>query len=98
MIREAIRHGLWCSDEAICMQPYAWAATGRLRRLFEDWPGNPIVGRGHMDLSTDIHGFVVDHLGPDAAFLGDLDLPLQLWNGDGHEQADVSEYDDEAEE
>jgi hypothetical protein len=98
MIREAIRHGLWCGDEAICMQPYAWAATGRLRRLFEDWPGNPIVGRGHMDLSPVIHGFVVDHLGPDAAFLGDLDLPLQLWNGDGHEQADVSEYDDGAEE
>lgn len=98
MIREAIRHGLWLDDEAIRMQPYAWAATGRLRGLFEDWPGNPIVGRGHMDLSPGIHGFVFDHLGPDAAFLGDLDLPLQLWNGDGHEHADLSEYNDENEE
>jgi len=98
MIREAIRHGLWLDDEAICMQPYAWAATGRLRRLFAERLGYPIGERGHMDLSPDIHGFVADHLGPDAAFLGDLDLPLQLWNGDGYEHADVSEYNDENEE
>lgn len=98
MIREAIRHGLWLDDEAICMQPYAWAATGRLRRLFAERLGYPIRERGHMDLSPDIHGFVATHLGPGTAFLGDLDLPLQLWNGDGHEHADVSEYNDENEE
>ena len=97
MIREAIRHGLWLGDEAICMQPYAWAATGRLRRLFAERLAYPLGERGHMDLSPEIHGFVVDHLGPDAAFLGDLDLPLQLWNGDGQEQADAMEYSDETE-
>lgn len=98
MIREAIRHGLWLGDEAICMQPYAWAATGRLRRLFAERLAYPLGERGHMDLSTEIHGFVADHLGSDAAFLGDLDLPIQLWDGDAHEQADVIEYDDEIEE
>lgn len=98
MIREAIRQGLWLGDEAICMQPYAWAATGRLRRLFAERLAYPLGERGHMDLSPEIHGFVADHLGPDAAFLGDLDLPLQLWNGDSQEQADVTEYDDETEE
>lgn len=98
MIREAIRHGLWLDDEAICMQPYAWAATGRLRRLFAERLAYPLGERGHMDLSPEIHGFVADHLGPDAAFLGDLDLPLQLWNGDSQEQADATEYDDETEE
>ena len=98
MIREAIRHSLWPEDEAARMHPYAWAATGRLRRLFAEWPGNPIGERGHMDLAPDIHRFVADHLGPDVAFLGDLDLPLQLWNGDGHEPAGVSAYNDENEE
>lgn len=99
MIREAIRHDLWDVDEANLMHPYAWASTSRLRRLFEDWPHNPIGQRGYlMDLSPEIHAFVADHLGQDAAFLGDLDLPLQLWDGDTQEQADVTEYDDETEE
>ncbi|MBB5221623.1 hypothetical protein HNP73_001559 [Amaricoccus macauensis] len=98
MIREAIRHGFWRGDEAICMQPYAWAATGRLRRLFAERLAYPLGERGHMDLSPKIYGFVADHLGTDAAFLGDLDLPLQLWNGDSQEQPDVTEYDDETDE
>lgn len=98
MIREAIRHGLWLGDEATRMHPYAWASTGRLRRLFAERLAYPIGERGHMDLSPEIYGFVADHLGPDAAFFGDLDLPLQLWNGDGHEHADVSDYNDECEE
>lgn len=98
MIREAIRHRLWPEDEGTRMHPYAWAATGRLRRLFAERLGYPIGERGRMDLSPDIYGFVARHLGPDAAFMGDLDLPLQLWNGDGHEHADTSEYNDEEEE
>lgn len=98
MIREAIRSGLWPEDEATRMHPYAWAATGRLRRLFAERLGYPIGERGHMDLSPDIYGFVADHLGPDAAFLGDLDLPLQLWNGDGPENAFITEFNDENDE
>ena len=96
MIREAIRHGLWLDDEATRMPSYAWAATGPLRRLFEERLAKPLGKRGHMDLSPDIYDFVASHLGwDDALFLGDLDLPLQLWNGGGHEKADVSEYNDE---
>jgi hypothetical protein len=98
MNREAIRHGLWPEEEATWMHPYAWAATGRLRRLFAERLGHPISERGHMDLAPDIHRFVADHLGPDVAFLGDLDLPLQLWDGDGHEPASASAYNDEDEE
>jgi len=98
MIREAIRHSLWPEDEATRMHPYAWAATGRLRRLFAERLGHPIGERGHMDLAPEIHRFVADHLGPDAAFLGDLDLPLQLWDGDGYKPAGVSAYNDANEE
>ena len=99
MIREAIRHGLWEDDEASRMHPYGWGGTAHLRKLFEERLSHSLQAPEYkMDLSPDIHGFVFNHLGPDAAFLGDLDLPLQLWNGDVHEQADVSEYNDENEE
>ncbi len=80
MIREAIRHDLWLEDEAAAMHPYAWAATGRLRRLFAERLRYPLGERGDMDLSPKIYHFVADHLGPDVDFLGDLDLPLQLWD------------------
>jgi hypothetical protein len=99
MIREAMRHGLWEDDEASRMHPYGWGGTAHLRKLFEERLSHSLQAPEYkMDLSPDIHGFVFNHLGPDAAFLGDLDLPLQLWNGDVHEQADVSEYNDENEE
>jgi hypothetical protein len=82
MIREAIRHGLWAEEEAQRMHPYAWAATARVRRLFAERLRYPLGERGNMDLSPEIHLFVVDHLRQkDATFMGDFDLPLQLWDG-----------------
>ena len=93
MIREAIRHGLWPEDEAARMHPYAWAATARLRRLFAERLGHPLGERGDMNLSPRIHDFVVKHLGSDAALLGDLDLPLQLWDSDFHASSHEIECD-----
>jgi hypothetical protein len=95
MIREAIRHGLWPEDEAARMHPHAWAATARLRRMFGERFGHPLGERGDMDLSPHIYGFVDKHLGPDAAFLGDLDLPLQLRDGDPHASSHEIENDNE---
>lgn len=95
MIREAIRHGLWPKDEAARMHPYAWAATERLRRLFAERLGHPLGERGDMDRSPEIHQFVTDHLGPDADFLGDLDLPLQLGGGDPHPSSREIDNDNE---
>lgn len=39
-----------------------------------------------MDQTRDIYGTVKDHLGPDAGFLGDLDLPMQIISDGRHEQ------------
>ena len=96
MIREAIRHGLWTEEDAAQMHPYGWAATGRLRRLFDFRLAYPLGERGDMDRSPQIHRFVADHLGPDATFLGDLDLPLQLWNYDDFGPAQDAPAEEEA--
>ncbi|GGY37654.1 sacsin N-terminal ATP-binding-like domain-containing protein [Parvularcula lutaonensis] len=96
MIREAIRHGLWGEDEAARMHTYAWAATGRVRRLFAERLGHPLGERGNMDLSRDIYSFVSQHLGPDVTFLGDLDLPLQLWESGEDDATGQPVYSDEA--
>lgn len=95
MIREAIRHGFWTGEDAARMHPYAWAATAKVRRLFAERLGHSLGERGSMDMSPDVHRFVVDYLGPDADFLGDLDLPLQLWDGSGAFFNSDAEEDDE---
>ena len=78
MIREAIRHGLWPEEDACLLYPYGWASTGRVRELFFKL-GYDLGEKGNMDCSPEIFEVVSDHIEDDAIFLGDLDLPLQLW-------------------
>lgn len=82
LVREAVRHGIWKGEDAVRMHPYGWAATGRLRKLVGRI-GLGLEQAGSMDHAPDIFAFVEKHLGERAAFLGDLDLPLQLVTDDG---------------
>ncbi len=84
MIREAIRQGLWENDEAEVMIPYAWSSTARVRRFFENELGHRLGSRAGMDLSPEMFEFLQSILGNDATFMGDLDLPLQLYTQQGH--------------
>ncbi|SDE48390.1 sacsin N-terminal ATP-binding-like domain-containing protein [Ruegeria marina] len=78
MIREAVRHRVWTDENAAVMHPYGWASTARVRRLFNDYLDKTIGDFGQMDLSPKIYTIIQDHLGDDADFLCDLDLPLQI--------------------
>ena len=78
MIREAVRHHIWTDENAVAMHPYGWASTASVRRFLNHYLREPIGEPGKMDLSPGIHALMHKHLGDDADFLGDLDLPLQI--------------------
>ncbi|EDM70661.1 hypothetical protein RAZWK3B_14728 [Roseobacter sp. AzwK-3b] len=78
MIREAVRHCIWTDENAIAMHPYGWASTARVRRLFNQYLDESIGENGQMDLSPRIYALIQEHLGDEAGFFGDLDLPLQI--------------------
>lgn len=86
LIREGLRAGLWNEDEQHHLYPYGWAASDRVRRLCRSELDLELGEAGDMDQTRDIYGTVKDHLGPDAGFLGDLDLPMQIISDGRHEQ------------
>lgn len=90
MIREAIRQGFWSGEEARQMRPYAWSATAGVRRIL----GNVLEAAsgpgGSMDVSPSVFEYVEEQLGDDAEFLGDFDLPLQLWSDGGRSRSSVA--------
>jgi hypothetical protein len=86
LIREGLRAGLWNEDERHHLYPYGWAASDRVRRLFRSELDLDLGEAGDMDQTREIYGTVKDHLGADAGFFGDLDLPMQIISDGRHEQ------------
>ncbi len=81
LIREGMRAGLWSDAERRLLIPYGWAASSRVRNLCRNYIGHDLGEPGDMELSRKLYEVVESHLGPDAEFLGDLDLPMQLVSG-----------------
>jgi hypothetical protein len=86
LIREGLRAGLWNGDEQHHLYPYGWAASDRVRRLCRSELDLDLGEAGDMDQTREIYGTVKAHLGPDAGFFGDLDLPMQIISDGRHEQ------------
>lgn len=78
LIREGMRAGLWSDSEKRLLIPYGWAASSRVRNLCRNQIGHDLGEPGDMELSRELHNVVASHLGLDADFLGDLDLPMQI--------------------
>ena len=77
-VRELLRAGFWTDDEAEVMAPYAWASTGRVRRLLNGLRAD-LGDRADMDLSHRIWDFVLGQIPHRRAdILRDGDLPLQI--------------------
>jgi len=85
LIREGLRAGLWGEDEKRRLAPYGWAASQRVRKLCRDQINLDLGETGNMDHSRELYDTVKTHLGPDADFLGDLDLPMQIISDAAHE-------------
>jgi hypothetical protein len=78
LVRELTRHRLL--GPANRMAPLCWMPTKRVRTLLQGLGWSDRTERPHADLSRDIHAFVVNEIGKEAAlFDGDFCLPLQLW-------------------
>jgi hypothetical protein len=86
LIREGLRAGLWGDDDRHRLAPYGWAASRRVRNLCRSELDLNLGDAGDMDQSHEIYDTVKVHLGPDAGFLGDLDLPMQIICDAQHEQ------------
>ncbi|MDW9378091.1 hypothetical protein GOC57_29745 [Sinorhizobium meliloti] len=78
LIREGMRAELWGDSEKRLLIPYGWAASSRVRNLCRNHIGHDLGEPGDMELSRELHEVVESHLGLDADFLGDLDLPMQI--------------------
>lgn len=85
LIREGLRAGLWRDDDRRRLAPYGWAASRRVRKLCCGELDLNLREAGDMDQSREIYDTVKAYLGPDADFLGDLDLPMQLISDARHE-------------
>lgn len=85
LIREGLRAGLWSEEDKCLLAPYGWAASHRVRKLCHAQIDLDLGHIGDMDHSREIHETVKGHLGPDAGFLGDLDLPMQIISDGAHE-------------
>ncbi|MBR7651737.1 hypothetical protein KCX83_05295 [Brucella oryzae] len=85
LIREGLRAGLWRDDDRRRIAPYGWAASRRVRKLCRAEIDLDLGESGNMDQSREIYDIVKVHLGPDADFLGDLDLPMQIISDATHE-------------
>ena len=85
LIREGLRAGLWGEDENRRLAPYGWAASRRVRKLCRAQIDLDLGETGNMDHSRELYDTVKTHLGPDADFLGDLDLPMQIISDAAHE-------------
>ena len=85
LIREGLRAGLWRDDDRRRLAPYGWAASRRVRKLCCGELDLNLGEAGDMDQSREIYDTVKAHLGLDADFLGDLDLPMQLISDARHE-------------
>lgn len=85
LIREGLRAGLWRDDDRRRLAPYGWAAFRRVRKLCCGELDLNLGEAGNMDQSREIYDTVKAHLGPDADFLGDLDLPMQIISDATHE-------------
>lgn len=104
LIRESVRHGLWRGEEAQIIHPYAWASSRSVReRIFEPL-GLQLGDQANPDLSREIYEFIEAHIGRNAFFLGDLDLPFQIASKneivlqnlfDGFELTDEDAFDDD---
>ena len=69
LIRELLRYEYYGPRHAALLAPYCWTSSERVRNLLST------LG---LNADAEVHGFVKDHLGKDAVFLGDYDLPLQI--------------------
>ncbi|MGX9991939.1 sacsin N-terminal ATP-binding-like domain-containing protein [Rhizobium sp. Z1P35] len=78
LIREGMRAELWGDRDRRLLIPYGWAASGRVRNLCRNHIGYDLGEPGDMELSRELHDVITSHLGQDADFLGDLDLPMQI--------------------
>ena len=104
LIRESVRHGLWQGEEAQIIHPYAWASSRSVRERILDRLGLQLGDQANPNLSRKIFDFIESHLGENASFLGDLDLPLQIASKneiklpnlfDGFELTDVDAFEDD---
>lgn len=101
LIREGLRAGLWNDDDKDRLAPYGWAASRRVRKLCRAQINLDLGEAGDMDDSRELYSVIKYHLGADADFLGDLDLPMQTISDAAHERQllmlsardDIDEYD-----
>jgi hypothetical protein len=85
LIREGLRANLWQDNDKDRLAPYGWAASGRVRKLCRDQIDLDLGETSAMDHSREVFKTVKIHLGTDADFLGDLDLPMQIISSASHE-------------
>ncbi|MGO8203483.1 sacsin N-terminal ATP-binding-like domain-containing protein [Rhizobium ruizarguesonis] len=78
LIREGMRAELWGDVEKRPLIPYGWAASSRVRNLCRNHIGHDLGEESDMELSRELYDVIESHLGLDADFLGDLDLPMQI--------------------
>ena len=81
IVRELARRGVYDTDEATRVQPYAWSARLRIRNFMQK------IGLGDFDSGVaqglQIHRVVCDMLGEETRFGIDGDLPFELLNTRG---------------